>query len=451
MKNLTEAMARWIAQLKYEDLPPNVVAKTKELLLDTVGCALGALAGEPVRLARQVVREQGGAPQSTPIGISWKTSCDQAAFLNGMAIRYYDFNDYAISGGHPSINVAPALAVAEAQGLSGKDLLLGIVAGYQVQLCMRDATAKGKQESWDQSTLVHYSSAALAGRLLGLAPDKLAHALAIAGSHACTLAQVRRGRLSMWKGAADPIGARNGTFAALLARSGLTGPLAIIDGKYGYGEVVAGALDEKLLRRRARNFQVLQCCIKPWPCLFVAQSPVAAAVGIRRQGVAPAKIKKITVFLNAFGYKQQMRFLESGVSTREDADHSVPYCVTRALQDGDLRLDHFAAGAFTSPEARSWLRKITLRYDRKLTPKVGARVEVQLEDGKVLREQVLYPPGHLRNPLSRDQLLKKFLMLAEKSLGEQRALKAAEMILNVEEVSAVASLSDALRAAPALT
>src|SRR5215470_4393224 len=130
-----EDVGGWVAKLKYEDLPPEAVHRAKQVLLDTIGCALGGVNADPVRIARQVVELEGGKPQATVIGVGSKVSCEQAAFLNGMALRYLDYNDYAALGSphHCSINVAPALAVAEMQGLTGKDLLLGIIVAYEVQ------------------------------------------------------------------------------------------------------------------------------------------------------------------------------------------------------------------------------------------------------------------------------------------------------------------------------
>ena len=139
-------LASWVARVKYEDFPPHVIAKAKRLLLDTIGCAIGAIDGEPVRIAAEVVRQQGGNQQATVIGGGWKASAEQATFLNALAIRYLDFNDYAAFGypHHPSINVGAALAIAEMQGLSGKDVLLGLTVAYEVHIRFRDFSADGQ-------------------------------------------------------------------------------------------------------------------------------------------------------------------------------------------------------------------------------------------------------------------------------------------------------------------
>lgn len=445
MNTLVEEVAAWVAELEYETLPPEVVHRAKLILLDTLGCALGALNAAPVQMSRQVVLEQGGNQHATPIGVLWKTSCDHAAFIDGMALRYLDLNDYTSVGGHPSINVAPALAVTEAQGRSGKNLILGVTTGYEVQLRLREATKHGKQEGWDHSTGVHYSAAALAAKLLGLPAAKIAHSLAIAGSHASTLAEVRKGKLSMWKGAAEPMAARGGTFAAVLARAGMTGPLTILEGNCGYGAVVAGALDGDLLRGRPEEFQILKSCIKMWPCVFVAQSPVAAALKARNQRHFVAEeIDKIVVYLSDFAYQQQIRFLAAGLSTRESADHSVPYCVARAVLDGDVKPDHFEERNLTDPTALALFKRVSLAPSSEFPGKVGAAVEIHLRDGTTLREGFLYPPGHTENPVGESAVVKKFRTLAEAVLDPRRIDKVCDMVLRIEEASSIRPLLENL-------
>ena len=134
--NMLNDLASWAVRVRYEDFPPAVIAKTKRLMLDTIGCAIGAIDGDPIRIATEVVRQQGGHPQATVLGGGWKASAEQATFLNAMAIRYLDFNDYAAFGypHHPSINAGAALAMAEMLQLSGADALLGLAVAYEVHI-----------------------------------------------------------------------------------------------------------------------------------------------------------------------------------------------------------------------------------------------------------------------------------------------------------------------------
>jgi 2-methylcitrate dehydratase len=445
---VAEDIARWVVELRYEQLPADVIARAKRVLLDTLGCALGAIGAEPVRAAQQVVALQGGNPQATILGLGRKASCDQAAFLNGMALRYFDYNDYIALGrpNHASINVAPALAVAEMQGSSGKDLILGLVAGYELEVRLRDAIAAKRREGWDDTSIeAQYASAATAGKLLQLDAVKLANALAIAGSNANTLAEVRRGaELTQAKGAAEPMAARNGVFAALLARAGLTYPLTIFEGEYGFAKMVSGSFDEAILRKRSGDFQILKSCVKLWPCVGTAQAPIAAALDIQKRQPRSEEISSITIALSDFAYRQQAAYPEE-ISTREHADHSIPYLVARALLDGDVRVTDFEEERFKDPRALALKRKLTARPEATLSNEnLGANLEVTSRDGTVLKASVPIPPGNMLNPAGDAELTRKFLALSEAVLGRERAHAAIDVILAVDTMPDLGNLLNAL-------
>jgi len=445
---VAEDVARWVAELRYEELPPEVIARAKRVLLDTFGCALGAIGAEPVRMAQQVVAMQGGNPQATILGIGRKVSCDQAAFLNGMALRYFDYNDYIALGrpNHASINVAAALAVAEMQGASGRDLLLGLVAGYEVEVRLRDAIAAKRREGWDDTSIeAQYACAATAGKFLQLDAAKLANALAIAGSNAATLEEVRRGaELTPAKGSAEPMAARNGVFAALLARAGLAYPLTIFEGEYGFAKMVAASFDEAILRQRSGDFQILKSCIKLWPCVGTAQAPIAAALEIYKRQPGSEEISAITVALSDFAYRQQAAYPEE-ISTREHADHSIPYLVARALLDGDVRVTDFEEARFKDPRALALKRKLAIRPEATLSNEnLGANLEVTLQNGSVLRASMPIPPGNMLNPADDMDLTRKFLALSENVLGKARAQRAIEVILAVDAMPNLGNLLGAL-------
>jgi 2-methylcitrate dehydratase len=445
---VAEDVARWVVGLRYEELPPDVIARAKRVLLDTIGCALGAIGAQPVRAAQQVVALQGGNPQATILGLGRKASCDQAAFLNGMAIRYFDYNDYIAMGrpNHASINVAAALAVAEMQGLSGKAMLLGLVAGYEMEVRLRDAIAAKRREGWDDTSIeAQYASAVTAGKLLQLDEVKMANALAIAGSNANTLAEVRRGaELTPAKGSAEPMAVRAGVFAALLARAGLNYPLTIFEGEYGFAKMVTASFDEAILRKRTGDFQILKSCIKLWPCVGTAQAPIAAALDVHKRLPGPEQIASITAGLSDFAYRQQIAYPEE-ISTREHADHSIPYLVARALLDGDVKVTDFEEARFKDPRALALKRKLKVRSDASLSNEdIGADLEVMLQNGTTLKARVPIPPGNMLNPASDADLTRKFLALSEAVLGKERAQKAIEVILAVDTMPDLGGLLNAL-------
>ncbi len=449
-RTVLQDLGVWVAAMRYEDLPPATVKKAKYLLLDTLGCAIGAVDMGPVRIAQRVVSARGGNPQASVIGAGWKTSCDEAAFINAMAIRYLDFNDYAAFGfpHHPSINLAPALAIAEMQNLSGKDLLLGFTVGYEVQVKVRDASEGGRRGFDLPSLEAQYSSAATAARLLGLDAPAIANAVAIAASFANTLSEVRSGgELSNAKGTAEALAARNGTFAALLAQGGVQYPLTVVDGESGYGKVVNGGVKEEVLRSRSGDHQILKSCTKMWPSIGTSQAPIAAALQIRARGVKADDVRRLTLHLSDFGYKQQQGFLGE-INTREHADHSAPYLVARAFIDGDVRIDDFEERRFRDPKPLAFIERITMVCDPALTTSggdvLGARMEVTLNDGSVRKADVPYPPGSYQNPATDEQIQHKFLALSERILGQTGARRAMEAILTVDTKAHLTDLINAV-------
>ena len=455
---VAEDMGAWIASLRYEDLPTAVVEKANRVLLDTVGCALGALNAEPVRIARKTVFLQGGHPQSTLLGLGRKVSADQAAFVNGMAIRYLDFNDYTPPGGHPSINIAPAMAVAEMQNLTGKDLLLAITIGHEVFVRMREATYGTEwSEGFDMGTIPsNYSSAALAARLLGLDGIGIANAMAIAGAHGNTLAEVRRGgmlsggSMTPSKGTADPMAVRNGTFAAMMAAQGMTYPLTILEGTYGFQKYVTQRLDEDNLRNRSGDFKILLSMTKMWPCHKYCQGPIAAAIEVYDQGVRPDDIESITVFLSAMGIENQQVYNRSEITVREHADHNMPYYVTRALLAGNVKHHDFDPERFRESRALDMMKRVSLRLNPDLDDSPDnwdhVKMEVKLRNGQVHRAEVIHPPGTLENPPSDRILVQKFTNMAEEHLGKAGAEKAVETILNVDQITDLGRLMSVLTA-----
>ncbi len=447
-RTVIEDVARWVVELRYEDMPPKVIERAKRVVLDTLGCALGAIDAAPVRIARQTIALGGGSPQATVVGVGIKVASDQATFLNGMALRYLDYNDYVALGPphHPSINVAPALAVSEMQRLSGKDLILGFVAGYEVEVRLRDAMAENERQGWDNtSILAQYGSAATAGKLLKLDASRLGHALAIAGSNANTLGEVRRGaEMTPAKGAAEPMAAKNGVFAALLAREGLEYPLTMLDGKYGFGVVVPGKLNEAVLRNRSGDFQILKSCIKLWPCVGTAQAPIAAALEIRKQQPQADEIAQITISLSEFAHRQQSAFPDE-INTREHADHSVPYLVARALLDGQVLVGDFDEKRFRDPRAIALIKRMKMSPDRSLPDAaIGAKIEAVSRSGTRYSASVPIPPGDMSNPPGDAKLAAKFFALADPVLGHARAQAAMDAILNVDKTPNLDAMISAL-------
>ncbi|ARP82208.1 hypothetical protein CAL12_16220 [Bordetella genomosp. 8] len=443
-----QQLAAFVHDVRYEALPNEVIDYAKRLILDTLGCAFGAMDSDVAVALRRYADDAGGAPQATLIGSGRRTSAALATLVNGGLLRYLDCNDYYFGRdpAHPSGNLAPALAMAERQGRGGKALIAALVAAYEVHLRLADHAGEPSlwRRGWHHGTNAQFSSAALAARLAGLDAAGTAHAMAIAGSHQNTLAQLQSGAISMIKATAEAWVAKAGVEAALLAGHGMTGPLALVEGQNGWAATVAGQTGEQLDAAALTGpfdgrYRLLETSIKPYPVVATASAPVWAAIDLHRQGL-PAfdAIERIVVRLPSFALRTPSahpdRRYPAGI---ESAQHSFYFCAAVALRDGACGDAQFQDHVLRDPVLRGLLGKVELQEDPDLDTRwpqaAGGGIELHPRDGQVLLRLCPYPPGHPRLPLSDEALTAKFLGYAEPVLGHMRAHTLRDAVLRLDE------------------
>jgi 2-methylcitrate dehydratase len=431
--SVLERLAGLAHSVCFENLPAEVVAAATASVLDTLGCAFGALDSDVGRAVRRLAADCGGAPQSTLIGTGEKTSAPLATLVNGSLLRYLDSNDYYFSRdpAHPSGNLAVALAVGEREHRSGRDLIAALVAAYEIHLRLCDFAGEPSlwRRGWHHGTNAQFSSAATAARLAGDDPLRTAHAMAIAASHQNTLAQLQSGAVSMIKGTAEGWVAKAGVEAALLAHHGVTGPLAVMEGTAGWAACVAGAVDfEALCAPLDGRYRLMQTSIKPYPAVATAVAPIRAAIDLNRAGLPPLEaIERIVIRLPAFALGTPSAHAGRRYPAEiESAQHSCYYCTVIALLDGACGEAQFVPEKLVSALARRLLEKVELREDAELTAlwpqSAGGAVELHLNDGSVRNHRCPYPPGHPRLALSEEELAGKFHDYADPVLTRAGAL-----------------------------
>src|SRR5947209_10703701 len=237
-RSLAERLADYSVRLRFDDLPAPVVHEVKRRFIDSFATAVGAMDADAYAIARRCALRVSGQPGATLFG-GGHSSPEWATFVNGLLIRYLDYNDTYLSlePAHPSDNLAAVLAVGEAAGSGGRDLITAAVLAYEIQCRLCDA-ASLRKHGIDHVTYGAISPCLAACKLLGLDAPRMTHALGIAGVCNVALRQTRSGELSMWKGCAFANAARNGVFAALLAAEGMTGPAPIFEGELGLMKLV---------------------------------------------------------------------------------------------------------------------------------------------------------------------------------------------------------------------
>ena len=438
-------------KLSYRDRPQEVIRRTKHIVMDTVGCALGGAESPPAKIARAAASEITSASPSTVLISGQKTSPDLAAFANGVMIRYLDFNDtYAGSPTcHPSDLLAPVLAVVDARNGSGKDVILGTVLGYEVLCGLIDAGAKERGHSWDQSTYGVIAAAVLAAKLFGHTKEQMANAISLAISSHISLEQIRRGQISHWKGCALANASRNAVFCAMLAAKGMTGPEEAFEGKAGFLNSTGIHFEIRPFADSADTYRIMKARLKAFPSGYFSQSAVEAILNLRSQIPDLDDIKEIRLQTFPAGYE----VMGSGEAnwqpeTRESADHSLPFVMAVALMEGNVEIRHYDQMYYKRSDVRALMQKIKVRIGEEPVaawPEVPLNiVDVEMKSGKVLSTKVAYHLGHFKRWMTDEEQERKFRPLAEPLLPKRQIddlLACLRRLDEVEQVSELISLT----------
>ncbi|GIW78841.1 MAG: propanediol utilization protein [Gemmatales bacterium] len=423
---LANRLAEYSCRLTFEDLPAEAVHETKRRFIDSLATAVGAMDADAYAIAKRCALRVQGVPAISMVG-GGKSSVEWATFINGLLIRYLDYNDTYLSlePAHPSDNLSAILAVGELAGATGKELIAATVLAYEIQCRLCDA-ASLRKHGFDHVTYGAISSSIAACKLLKLDAAKTTHAIGLAGVANVALRQTRSGELSMWKGCAFANAARNGVFAALLAAEGMTGPAPIFEGEVGIMKLLTGPFDLKELGGDGRPFMINRTYIKFWPAEYHSQSAIDAALQLRPQIGDISKIASIDIHtfdaaVDIIGKDPE----KWRPKTRETADHSLPYCTAVALADGDVTLAQFEPERFTDPALLDLVAKVEVHRDADLSrryPKgIPNRITVTTEDGQKFVKEVEFPRGHAENPMTDEEVERKFRTLVEPRYGKEKA------------------------------
>lgn len=450
MTPLARRLAEYAHGLGFADLPAAVVHEAKRRVIDSLGCAFGAYHEPPVAIARALALTVDSRQGATVLGTTHKTAADLAAFVAGAMIRFLDYNDtyLALEPAHPSDNLSAVLAAAETAGAGGRELITALVLGYEVQCRMCDA-ASLRRRGWDHVTYGPISTALAAGKLLGLDVERLTHAVNLAGTPNTALRQTRVGELSMWKGLAFANAARNGLFAALLARGGMTGPAPLFEGEKGFFNLVSGPFELARLGGGAQPFKIRDTYIKYYPAEYHAQSAIEAALRLRGSVTPPLiqaiEVRTFDVSVEIIGKDPEKWTPQS----RETADHSLPYLVAVALADGGVGTAQFTPQRIADPALRALVRKVTVveepAFSAVYPRSMPNEVVVQLTDGRVESAKVMVPKGHPQRPLTDAEVEQKFRALAQPVLGAAAAKRLLEQLWRLEEVTAMEQVLERCR------
>ena len=436
---VTPALGKWVSGLGLDDVPQEVVEHLKTCLLDSLGCGLfGAAQPCGVIAGNVAVAMSRGGPSSLFARAETVSPAD-AAMANGTAIHGFELDDAHVSSSHHpgAVTVPATLAVAEARGASGADLLVALAAGYEAGI--RVGICAGVSHSTSgyhvTGTVGTFGAAAAAARLLQLSPTQTAHALGIGGTQAAGLYSARTG--AMTKRFHAGRASQSGVIAAYLAQQGFTGSLDVLEAPFGgFMSTLQGQFAaETILDQLGQRWETARVGLKPYASCASSHTIVDGVLGLRRRGLTTDNLARLSIRMSRKGQVNVGWPYKPGeVIAAQMNGH---YIAAVALLDGDAFIEQFAPGRLADPEILGLLPMIDIVHDPELdaggaAKRHAVRVDATLNDGRRMSTHVEQRRGSADHPLSSADVEQKFRRLAATSLAEPDAARAMKIVQRLE-------------------
>lgn len=442
MTTMAEQLGEFAVRASYEGISQAAREQLRIRVLDAIGCAIGAIAGEPVRMVRACIGELEAAGPCTLIG-GGSAAPDRAAFFNSALVRYLDFNDSYLAKGetcHPSDNVGALLAAAEYAGRSGRDFLTALAVAYQVQ-CRLSDVAPVRSAGFDHTTQGSYAVAAGLSHILGFNAATAANAIAICGTAYNALRVTRTGKLSHWKGLAYANTAACCTCSVLLAKHGITGPLEVFEGDKGFMDAIAGRFQ---IDWSAENLErVRKTILKMHNAEVHSQTAIETILQLRREHrLHPADVTRIGVDIFDVGF-HIIGGGEEGdktavIDSKERADHSLPYIIAVAFLDGQVMPDQYSHERINRADVQEMLHRVYVRPDAGFSDRFPAempcRITLSMRSGQTLSNETASYPGFTADPMTWKMARQKFDALASPFFPGELRDRIADAIANLERI-----------------
>jgi aconitate decarboxylase len=452
----TQGIARFVAGLRYEDIPGEVIARIKLLILDSLGCAVFGADLPWSRILIDALLEVDTTPGCTIWGTDRRLSAPHAALVNGTLVQGFELDDvHRVGVLHVGAVTLPAvLAIAELRpAMTGRDFLTAAVAGYEigprVGMCMgQEHIGQG----WHSGATVGvFSAVAGAAAALRLDKGQAVHALGIAGTQSAGLMAAQFG--AMVKRMHAGRSAQSGLYAALLAARGFTGIVDVFENEYGgFCTTFSRSLDRfdrnELTAGLGERWETMRIALKFYSCVGSNHTALDAIRTMQaRHPFGPDDVQGITIHgsrvtVDHVGWPYAPQGLTS-------AQLNLPYCVATWLLEGDVFVDQFTEEKVADPERIAVSRRVEVIEDPAITARGKAfrhmvRVQVRLADGTQMQETVEAPRGSEHSFAEPEAVMEKFRKLALRRLPEGRVERIIDSVLHAEDLGSAAEIARAL-------
>ena len=456
MKIYSENIGNFAENLSFKDIPIKVVNKVKVLFLDALGICAASSKKEYAKAIIELINELGGKPESTLFIYGEKAPAVNAVMINAALVHGLDFDDtHAEAIVHPSACIFPtALAVGEAKELDGESVITAAVLGYETMIRIGLATKGGFHDRGFHATPICgvFAAAVVAGKLLNLTTLQLQHALGICGSQAAGLQEFLND--GTWVKRLHPAwAAHSGIFAALLAEKGYTGPYKIFEGRFGLFKAFfpdkrsydLNQIDKDL----GKNWETLRISIKPYPCCHFVHSFLDCSLYLKNKyKIKNEDIEEIQCIISERG--ADITCKPTDVKRKPDstygAQFSLPFTIATILAKDNLSLKEFSEDNLKDPEIIKLASKVNYIIDPNIRNQkyFPGHVKIKMKNGKVYEHAINEQRGCPENPMSQEEIEKKFRKNVESIFLKDQTEMIIDKINNLEKLQNISELTKLL-------
>jgi 2-methylcitrate dehydratase PrpD len=448
-REITQVLADFAASLKYGDIPDAAREYCKDVLLDTLACAIAGQQGEETHQLAKLSSALAQSHESTVIGGD-RLSLAGATMLNGYlitAVTMCDVHRATLSHVTPEV-IPPALAIAERDALSGHDLLTAMAAGFEVttRIGIGSDYPAFRARGWHGPRVFGpFGAAAAVGRLLRLSSEMMARAFGLAGSQSA-------GTFAAWGTPTVKFhqcrGALSGLLAALLAEQNFSATREFLTARDGglYTCYSNGGRPEAAVADLGKRWELEQIALRLWPSASSIQGMITAMFDIvEKHDIDGDQVEKLRIGLSRFVF--DLHGIFASYKGKFEALLSAHYVAAVILHDRELTLAQFEPARYEDPKLRAFAQRIEVRVDPALSG-VQAVVDIETAGGKTFSARCEHPRGSPENRLSRAQIESKFRTYARGRLSDARIEEVIGAVFRLEHLASVRTLMDCLRQSP---
>lgn len=450
----TRALAEYVSALSYRDIPEEVLSHVKLCLIDTLGCALFGSTLPWGKIITEFTKELGKGKGGLIWGNGAEVPSTSAPLANGTLVHSFEMDDlHRVGVIHPGAEAVPAAdaLVRHAGGVDGKRFLAAVVAGYEVgcRVAMTGGASQLRRGFHPTATSGTFAAGAAAAKMLRLNPLQTLHALGIAGTQAAGLMAAQHS--SMVKRMHPGRSAQAGVYGALLAAKGFTGIEDILEAPYGgfCSTFCDKPILSHLTERLGERFETLNVGFKPYPCCGSNHTSLDALKKIlqKHPEVSAENVEKIQIHATrATKLHVGWPYEPNSMTT---AQMNLLYCVAILLHDRDFFVDQVTEESIRRPDVLKTTKKIAVIEDPEFEAmgdegRHGVILEVFLKDRRSYREKVLHAKGSDKNPMTREEVVKKFRLLASRVLAPTKLEELEDTLLSLEKIKDASKIGNLL-------